>query len=417
MERWHLHRRIALAIVSWIGSQPARLVLGFMLATAFLSMWISNTATAIMMLAIALAVIRQAEDSFGKPATANLSVALLLGIAYSASIGGLATLVGTPPNLALVRIFDLSFPSAETAGVTISFGQWMLFGVPLAAMMLVVVWGVLTQLVFRSPSSLRLDPQVVHKERQALGPMSYEERVVATVFAITALLWISRQDLVLGSWTVPGWSNLLPFETALDDGTIAITMALTLFLIPARHQEAGNQDSTDGSHGTILSADVFAKVPWGIILLFGGGFALAKGFQTSGLSDWIGSHFADLEHAPPWVLVAAITGGITFLTELTSNTATTEMILPVLASIATAARIHPLLLMIPAAVAASCAFMMPVATPPNAIVFGSGRIRISQMVKAGLIINLAGVVVVTAMFLWLGPAVFQITPQAPNWVP
>lgn len=411
MERWNLHRRIALNIVSLIGSQPARLVFGFMIATAFLSMWISNTATAIMMLAIGLAVIRQAEESFGTEDTANLSVALLLGIAYSASIGGLATLVGTPPNLALVRIFELSFPEAAAADYTLSFGQWMLFGLPLSILMLAVVWFVLTRVVFRSPDHLRLDPEVVEREKRKLGPIRYEEIVVGSVFGLTALLWIFRKDLQLGEWNIRGWSDLLPFGSLIDDGTIAIAMALTLFLIPAKRR-----DEETESHGSLLDTDVFRKVPWHIILLFGGGFALAKGFQASGLSEWVGGHFADLENAPVWVLVAAITAGITFLTELTSNTATTEMILPLLASIATAAKIHPLLLMIPAALAASCAFMMPVATPPNAIVFGSGRIRIAQMVKAGLIINLVGIVVITLLFLLLGPSVFHIDPEVlPDW--
>lgn len=411
MERWNLHRRIALNIVSLIGSQPSRLVLGFMIATAFLSMWISNTATAIMMLAIGLAVIREAETTFGKEDTANLSVALLLGVAYSASIGGLATLVGTPPNLALVRIFELSFPAAADSGYEIGFGQWMLFGLPLSIVMLGICWLVLTRLVFPSPDHLRLDPEVIRKERRALGKISYEETVVGIVFLVTALLWVFRKDLQVGPLTLPGWSDFLPSGNHLDDGTIAITMALTLFLIPARRK-----DGDTGSHASLLDTDVFRKIPWHIILLFGGGFALAKGFQVSGLSEWVGGHFADVGNTPGWLIVGGITGGITFLTELTSNTATTEMILPLLASIASAANIHPLLLMVPAALAASCAFMMPVATPPNAIVFGSGRIRIFQMVKAGILINLIGIVVVTTLFLLLGPPVFDIDPEVmPDW--
>lgn len=411
MERWELHRRIALAIVCLVGSAPSRLVLGFMVATAFLSMWISNTATAIMMLAIGLAVIRQAEKSFGKEDTANLSVALLLGIAYGASIGGIATLVGTPPNLALVRLFELSFPEAGAAGFHFSFGQWMLFGVPLSFTLLILTWLVLTRIVFPSPEHLTLDPAVLRKEREGLGPIRYEEKIVAAVFVLTALLWVFRKDLSIAAFTIPGWSSLLPSGDWIDDGTVAMGMALTLFLIPAKRKDAHT-----GSHGTILDSEVFAKLPWHIILLFGGGFALAKGFQISGLSAWVGSHFTQLEGAPHWVLVGTVCGGITFLTELTSNTATTEMILPLLASIATAAKIHPLLLMIPAAIAASCAFMMPVATPPNAIIFASGRIRISQMVKAGLILNLIGIVIVSGLFLLLGPAVFDIDPETlPKW--
>lgn len=411
MERWNLHRRIALNIVRKVGSKPSRLILGFMLATAFLSMWISNTATTIMMLAIGLAVIKQAETSFSVEKTAGLSVALLLGIAYAASIGGMATLVGTPPNLALVRLFELGFPAAEEAGFTIGFGQWMLLGVPLSAVMLTVVWLILTRVCFRFDDSLELPRQVLDDEHKELGKMSYEEKVVMAVFCLTAILWIFRSDLSMGAFTIPGWAGLLPFGDLIDDGTIAVSMALVLFFIPARHS-----DEQDDAHGKILDTSVFARIPWHIILLFGGGFALAKGFQTSGLSDWVGGKFAGLEGAPVPVIVGTIIAGITFLTELTSNTATTEMILPLLASIATAAKIHPLLLMIPAALAASCAFMMPVATPPNAIVFGSGRISIPQMVKAGLIINVISIIVLSALFLLIGPAVFDIEAGSmPEW--
>ena len=412
MEKWNLHRRIALNIVSFVGSKPSRLVLGFMISTAFLSMWISNTATTIMMLAIGLAVIKQAEENFGANDTAKLSAALLLGIAYSASIGGVSTLVGTPPNLALVRLFELSFPKAEDLGFHLSFGQWMVFGVPLSLVMLSIVWVILTKVVFPVSDKFTLPSETIHAEKEKLGKISRQEICVGSIFFLTALLWVFRGDLTIGTFTLPGWSNLIPFGHLIDDGTVAIGMALTLFLIPA-----GKASPAKDEHHTLLDVGVFTKIPWHIILLFGGGFALAKGFQTSGLSQWIGNNFAELEGAPVWVLVGVIAGGIAFLTELTSNTATTEMILPILASIATAAKIHPLLLMVPAAVAASFAFMMPVATPPNAIVFGSGRITIGQMVKAGIIINLIGIAVVTTMFLLLGPAVFQIDPEnLPEWV-
>lgn len=411
MERWNLHRRIALNIINFVGSKPSRLVLGFMVATAFLSMWISNIATATMMLAIGLAVIKQTEDSFGEGRTKNLSIALLLGIAYSASIGGMATIVGTPPNLALVRIFELSFPKAVESGYYISFGQWMIFALPLSLILLSVVWLILTRVLFRSGNDLEIAPEILRKEKEALGPMKFEEIAIAIVFATTALLWVFRRDLTLGDFTLPGWSGLLPFGSLIDDGTIAVTMALTLFLIPSR-KTADNPSP----HHTLLDGSVFAKIPWHIILLFGGGFALAKGFQVSGLSEWVGGHFTGLEDSPTWVIVASLCGGITFLTELTSNTATTEMILPLLASIATAAKIHPLFLMIPATVAASCAFMMPVATPPNALVFSSGKLRVADMVKAGIFINLIAIVVVTGVFLLLGPTVFQIDPEAfPEW--
>ncbi len=411
MERWNLHRRIALRIILAVGSKPSRLVLGFMLATAFLSMWISNTATAIMMLAIALAVIKKTEELFGTEKTSNLSVALLLGIAYSASIGGLSTLVGTPPNLALVRLFELSFPGAAAAGFEIGFGQWMLLGLPLTVILLAVTWLLLTRFLFRTPPDMELPHDIIEKEHRSLGKMKFEEIVVMNVFSATALLWIFRRSLTIGSVTIPGWSEWLPFGEMIDDGTIAVSMALFLFIIPARRKTTCGQDAR-----AILDGDVFAKIPWHIILLFGGGFALAKGFQVSGLSVWVGSYFENLGDAPLPLIVAVITGGITFLTELTSNVATTEMILPLLASIAKSAGIHPLILMVPAALAASCAFMMPVATPPNAIVFASDRIRIGQMVKAGLIINFISIVVITVLFLLIGPGVFGIDPEAiPEW--
>ena len=411
MERWNLHKRIALTIIRAIGSSPSRLVLGFMIATAFLSMWISNTATAIMMLAIGLAVIKQAEDTFGAEKTSSLAVALLLGIAYSSSIGGIATLVGTPPNLALVRLFELSFPEAEAAGYTISFGRWMMMVLPMSVVMLAAAWFLLVKVCFRSPDKLPLSPELIAEEHRKLGPMRYEEKVVLSVFAVTALLWITRETLDFGSFVVPGWGSLLPNGTFLDDGTVAVATALVLFLVPVRVRS-----DEDGGHKTILDRHVFGKIPWHIILLYGGGFALAKGFQTSGLSDWVGSGFVGLEDAPLTVLVASVCTVLTFLTEFTSNTATTEMILPLLAAISKATGIHPLLLMIPAAISASCAFMMPVATPPNAIVFASGKIRIAQMVKVGILLNLVAVVIVTTVFLLLGPIAFDIDPKSlPEW--
>jgi len=414
MERWNLHRRIALTIVRAIGSRPERLVLGFMVATAFLSMWISNTATAIMMLAIGLAVIRAEEENFGEQRVANLSVALLLGIAYSASVGGIATLVGTPPNLTLVRIFELSFPEAAESGFSLSFGQWMLLGVPLSLILLAIVWFLLTRVFFRSADDLALSRDTIDREYTRLGPMRFEEGVVLAVFSTTALLWVFRKKLTLGEFSIPGWSSLLPTGVNIDDGTVAIAMALVLFLVPARNRDVSGGGKND--YGTILDFGVFAKVPWHIILLFGGGFALAKGFQVSGLSAWVGGAFEGLQGTPAWIMVATICAILTFLTELTSNTATTEMVLPLLASIATAAKLHPLLLMIPAALSASCAFMMPVATPPNAIIFGSGRVRIAQMVRVGIVINLIGITVITAVFLLLGPLVFGIEwSELPEW--
>jgi sodium-dependent dicarboxylate transporter 2/3/5 len=243
---------------------------------------------------------------------------------------------------------------------------------------------------------------------------------VLCVFVMTALLWVFRKDLVIGGFTVPGWSSGLPFAGAIDDGTVAIAMALLLFLIPSGYRgrggSAGKEADDERNMRRLLGIDVFRKLPWHIVLLFGGGFALAKGFQSSGLSALVGQQFAGLEGSPPLAMVAVVSATLTFMTELTSNTATTELLLPLLASVASATNVHPLLLMIPATLSASCAFMMPVATPPNAIVFGSGRVRIGDMVKIGIVLNLIGIVVITLLFLTLGRAVFDIPAEGiPDW--
>lgn len=404
MQRWRLHKRIALWIIRLIGGGPSRIVLGFMVAAAFLSMWISNTATAIMMVPMALAVILRLEERFGSEMTHHFTVALLLGIAYSCSVGGVATLVGTPPNLSFSRIFEITFPQAGP----IVFGEWLLMALPLTIVLLFVVWLLLTRVLYRFPKELRIDKAVIEKDYADLGTLSYEEKGVLVVFLLTAGLWVFRQDLDLGLMTLPGWSRLLPFPGLVDDSTVAIAMALVLFLIPARNAEIGGR--------RLMGIEVFRDIPWNIVILFGGGFALARGFQATGLSALIGDHFAGLEGVHPVLAVAAICSSLTFLTELTSNTATTEMILPVLAAVGVAMQTNPLLLMIPATLSASCAFMMPVATPPNAIVFGSGRVRIIEMVRAGLVLNLVGVVLITLVFFTIGTAVFSIDPAVfPEW--
>ncbi len=396
MEKWDLHRRIALAIIHAVGGGPARIVLGFMLAAAFLSMWISNTATAVMMVPIGLAMILQIEEEFGTESSHTFSVGLMLRIAYACSIGGLATLVGTPPNLSFVRIFAILFPDAPD----IAFGQWIIMALPLSAVMLLLAWVFITRLFYRAPPGLKVDREVVEAERRALGSVSYEEKVVMAVFAATAFLWVFRLDLEFGFATLPGWSRLLPFPEMIDDGTVAIAMASLLFFIPSRDRSKGN--------GRVMGPDVIPRLPWDIVLLFGGGFALAAGFQRTGLAQLIGEQFGALAGMPTFVLILMVCLMLTFLTELTSNTATTEMILPVLAAIGVATGIHPLILMIPATLSASCAFMMPVATPPNAIIFGSGEVRIAQMARAGIWLNLIGILLVTLLTMLWFPRVLQM---------
>jgi len=406
MERWHLHRRIALLIIRLIGGGPSRIVLGFMGASAFLSMWISNTATAVMMLPIGLSIILQMESEFGEKDSRNFTLALMLGIAYAASMGGAATLVGTPPNLAFQRVFELTFPN----GPGVSFGLWFIMALPLTLIMLGIIWVMLTKIFFRPAAHLKVDKGIVDKEYHALGPMSFEEKCVLVIFTATAFLWIFRKDLNLGFVSIPGWSGLLPDPKVVDDGTVAIVMALILFFIPTRGQEARTRSAT------LLDSSVFQHLPWGIILLFGGGFALAKGFQVTGLAEFLGSQLGLLANFPPLLMIGLICLTLTFLTEVTSNTATTQMILPILASLGVAMGENPLLLMIPATLSASCAFMMPVATPPNAIIFGSGRVRITDMVKVGFFINLIGVVIISLLFYFLGTAVFAVEPGVqPDW--
>ena len=404
MQKWNLHKRIALSIIQAIGGGPARIVLGFMLAAGFLSMWISNTATAVMMIPIGLAIVLKIEDSFGVERSHAFTVALMLGIAYGCSVGGLSTLVGTPPNLSFVRIFEILFPEAPP----IAFGQWLLMALPISVLMMGLAWFCLTQVFYRTPADVTVDHDVIVEEKVQLGPISYEERWIAAVFATTALLWVFRVDLSVGFATIPGWSSLLGTPGMVDDGAVAIAMASLLFLIPTRDRSRGSQ--------RIMGPDVIPRLPWDIVLLFGGGFALAEGLQRTGLAQLIGEQFVALAALPTFAMIILVCLGITFLTELTSNLATTEMILPILAAVAVATEMNPLILMIPATLSASCAFMMPVATPPNAIVFGSGRLTVGEMARVGIFLNVIGAVVVSVIVFTVGTVVFDIDPSVvPDW--
>jgi sodium-dependent dicarboxylate transporter 2/3/5 len=395
MQRWNLHRRIALHILRFTGVSPARILLGFMLASSFLSMWISNTATAMMMLPIALSIIKELESlATDRDSPSRFSAGLLLGIAYGASIGGIATLVGTPPNLSLVRIYHICFPEAPE----IPFSQWMLFALPVAILFFVATWGLL-YLMFRPKSGLWIgaSKKLIANQLQKLGSRSYEEGIVLIAFVLLALLWLFRADLMMGSVTIPGWGGLLPHGDKLNDGAVAIAVAVVLFLIPSKHKNT-----------TILDWKTASAIPWHILLLFGGGFALASGFKESGLSLWFGEQLTGVASMHPLLVIGTVCVIMTFLTELTSNTATTEMVLPILAGIAITANINPLLLMIPATLSASMAFMLPVATPPNAIVFGTGKISMIQMARTGIMLNVLGVIIITLMMHLWGRVVFGI---------
>ncbi len=402
IERWRLHKRIALRILLLFGDHPILILLGFMSATAFLSMWISNTAATMMMVTIVLAIIVKMEESAEGAIVARFSTGLLLGVAYGASIGGIATLVGTPPNLSFVRILERLHPDAPE----VSFATWIQFGLPIAVVMLLLAWGILSWLFAPKRADLSIDREILVHQHRELGAPSYEEKVVFSVFVVLVLSWLFRADLDLGPVQVPGWASLFPRPEYINDGTVAIAAALLLFVLPSK-QPSGTR---------LMEWHTAKKLPWHILLLFGGGFALATACSASGLSEWLGEQ---LKHAAPdgrVQLVSLICIAVTFLTEFTSNTATTEMLLPVTDGLARSLGMNPLYLMVPVTISCSFAFMMPVATPPNAIVFGSERVRIIDMVRAGLLLNLAGAVLIVAAIELLGGLVFDIDPNVvPPW--
>lgn len=471
IEKWGLHRRMALHIVRLLGAGPRRMVLGFMLSTAFLSMWISNTASTLLMLPIGLALLSSlrevlpsgddeatsvgrasspfeshgdtphreeslVEESGGRAGSPSygttdadplrrLSVAVMLGIAYAASIGGLSTLVGTPTNIAFIEIWRQSFPDAPE----ISAGLWMTSVVPLSAVFLIVTWLVL---VFRLPTitgAENLSRKFFTDRLRALGRPSRPEWLMLAVFVTTALLWVFRTPLVVGeAQLAPGWGGWVTgspwiqeagrrldlsekqIGRFVDDATVAMAMATLLFCIPARRND-------DGKLEMLMDWETAERLPWGILLLFGGGFALAAAFQSTGLSQWLGEGFAArASDWPPWLIVGGACLLMTFLTEFTSNVATLSALMPVLAGAAVSLGLDPRLILIPAAISTSCAFMLPIATPPNAIVFGSKQIRMGEMASRGILLNLIGVVLVTiAAFVLLSPQ-FGITPDVqPDW--
>lgn len=375
MERSGLHRRIALTIIVRVGTRPMAIVAGFMLAAAFLSLWVSNTATAMMMLPIALSVTRLVEGEADRDHRSGFAVVLLLALAYACNIGGLGTLIGTPPN-ALLAAYLL-----DSHGLEIGFGQWMLVGLPLVMIALPLVFVLLTRVIFRLRiGELPGGRELIRGELARLGRMDRAEKQVAAVFVLTAALWVTRP--LLQTW-LPG----------LSDTGIAIFGALLLFILPVDWR----------AWRFVLSWRDTTRLPWEVLILFGGGLSLAAGISDSGLAEWIGAAFQRLDGLPVVLVIVLAVGAVIFLTEVTSNTATAAAFLPILGSVAVGMGLDPIVLAAPAAVAASCAFMLPVATPPNAIVYGSGRVTIPQMARAGLLINLMMVVVVTGlMYLMLG---------------
>lgn len=410
MQKWNLHRRIALLTLRRVGTHPRRIILGMMIATAFLSMWVSNTATTLMMLPIAMSVLTLVIENSHHGATEAeaeamsehirtggavsdvvddrdvrlFGVALLLAIAWSASIGGLGTLLGSPPN-AIVA----GYISTEL-GRTVGFAEWMMLGVPLAATFLLMAWVLITRVIFR----FHLDEvpggkQLINQEIADLGRMSQGEKIVLGVFATAAFLWIVP-GLIAG---IGDFAERYPWLEILDDPVIAIGAGVLLFLLPGDRR--GNM--------TLVWKDAEKGLPWGVLLLFGGGLSLAAAVGSTGLDAWFGEQVTGLGVLPIILLIAAVVLIILFLTEITSNTATAATFIPILGGVAVGIGVDPMTLLIPAALAATCAFMLPVGTPPNAIVFATGQVKIAEMVRGGIVLNIVGAILITIFTVLIGP--------------
>jgi len=392
MERWNLHYRIAMHTIKLVGTSPSRIVLGFMVAAAFLSMWVSNTATTVMMMPIGMAIIKACAEITGDRDLRHnpFAVGLMLGLAYAASIGGLGTIIGTPPNTIMVAQIDKMY------GQTISFLDWMKVGVPLAAVFLIITWLLLTKVLFRVKGDILQGrgEELIQSELDKLGPMKKEEKYIVAVFALVATLWI-----VLG---LVKW----PVFKGVSDASIAIGGALLLFIIP-----------TDFKKGVfLLDWKTAVKIPWDVILLFGGGLCLADGFQVTGLTQYIANLLVDLRGMHLiWIITCIVALNI-FLTEVTSNTAVATLMIPVMGAIAVGMKINPFGPIVAACIACSYAFMLPVATPPNAVVFGSGAVTIRQMARTGFWLNMLGIIQITLVIYFLLPVAWGIDLSVlPDW--
>ena len=384
IEKWNLHKRIALNIIKIIGTDIKKIILGFMVSTAFLSMWISNTATSVMMLPIGIAIIKQIKDLKNTPENENLifGKSLMLSIAFSASIGGVATLIGTPPNIIFAGIIQ------EIYNIEISFLKWFMFGFPVSIILLFIAWLYLTNMAFKfKQDKFDEGKKEINRQLKAIGSMSYEEKIVLTVFVLTGLAWITRTFFL---------NKFLP---NLDDSIIALISGISLFIFQAKNKS--------GKKEKIMNWEDAVKLPWGILLLFGGGLAIAQGFQSSGLAAWIAQNMVQLEGFSIFLILLVVIAAVNFLTEITSNLATTAMLLPILAPTAVILGVHPYILMVGATIAASCAFMLPVATPPNAVVFGSGYIKMSDMVRVGVLMNFISITIILLMVYFVLPVLWE----------
>ena len=402
IETNNLHKRIALATIRLIGTSRQRIILSFMISTAFLSMWTSNNSTTLMMLPIGLAII-QREKVLGSKDVAFGS-ALMLSIAYSASIGGTGTLVGTPPNLLFVSTMKEIFPDSPD----IVFTDWLKIGLPFVVVFLPIAWFYIIK-YFKVEGGLHGSDEIIENEYRELGPMSVAEKRVLVICIFYALGFVFRRDMQIGELTIPGWSDILGVQAFVKDATVAFIAALLLFLLP------NGSVNENGKQRRLLEWEDAKTIPWGIAMLIGGGLAIAAAFRESELISWIGSNL-DLSGVSVFLVLLILITGMVFLTEINSNTATTAVFLPVLAGISQAGNFHPYLLMIPATIAASCAFMLPSGTGPNASILASGQVTIPEMAKCGFGLNILAIIVIVSLLYFIIMPIFGVNGVAPNWM-
>mmetsp|Transcript_14840 Transcript_14840/g.30283 ORF Transcript_14840/g.30283 Transcript_14840/m.30283 type:complete len:484 (+) Transcript_14840:658-2109(+) len=416
LERWDLHRRFSFKILSWCGAKPSNLLLGMMGATFFLSMFVSNTATALIMVPNAISVCesieRQTLPQFRHESKA-FGMAVMLGIAYAANVGGMASLIGTPPNLVFQAQLGVLFPDAPE----VTFADWLGFGLPIGLAIMVMTWAYLRFIYLRNFKGAVADRQMFINQYEALGAWSQEQITVAILFTTLAILWIFRGDLNFSSITIKGWANLFPEPKFINDATIGMAFAVMMLLIPARPSmlPEASPDADTKRSTTLLNWETANQMPYDIVFLFGGGFALAAGFLESGLSAYLGEQLGSMD-VPLAAQLFVCVFFMIWLTELTSNTATSNIMIPIAASIAVGSGVSPYTFMIPAALACSCAFCLPVATPPNMVVFASGRLPMSEMIRAGVFLNVVCSVLILGLAFTLIPAVLKVdADELPAW--
>ena len=386
-----LHKRVALYILSTLGKRRPRIILSFMIATAFLSFWIANVAVVLLMLPIALAIVDKEEEN--EERNPKFGLAMMLSIAYAASIGGTGSLIGTPPNMVFAGVFAKVFPELPE----IDFLEWMKLGTPIVIIILPIIWFYLIK-YFKISGNFAGSKDVIDKQIKAIGKLSVMEKRVFAVFLFTALGWIFRRDIVIDDFVIPGWSSLLGIKDYVHDSTVAIISALLLFAIPSGKSSKSNKPKT------LLDWKSASKVPWGVVMIVGGGYAIADSFNHTGLADFLGSKLSFISEYPTLIILVIVIFLMIFITEINSNTATANIFLPVLAAMAVAGSINPLLLMIPATFACSFSFMLPSGTGTNAVIFGSNRVSIPEMAKCGLGLNLLCVILLTMlMYMYVLP--------------